>query len=201
MTLSEVDRGWLLNGGQDELRILGRMLDTETIFAPAADPVWGDAIMSRLPMSRPRSRAFDSYGAVTGDQALTVQVRFDDHDVAIVSTHLQPASAETNGTVRQSRELNNVMRQAAKSVDAAVLAGDLNTTPRSKAWSVLTSTGFVDALAGARPLLTSPANEPAEEIDHVFSTGALKAADVHTVDTQLSDHLPVFVRLNFGDNH
>ena len=47
--LSEIDRGWLLNGGQDQLRIVARLLDMEAAFGPAADQVWGDAILSREP--------------------------------------------------------------------------------------------------------------------------------------------------------
>ncbi|GAB3848323.1 hypothetical protein GCM10029963_31040 [Micromonospora andamanensis] len=41
VVLSEVDRGWLLNGGHDTLGLLAARLGTPYVFAPAADPLWG----------------------------------------------------------------------------------------------------------------------------------------------------------------
>src|SRR3546814_18002779 len=64
--LSEVDRAWLLNGGQDQLAILARLLDMEAHFGPAADAVWGDAILTDLPVEDVRSRTLDSFGAFPG---------------------------------------------------------------------------------------------------------------------------------------
>src|SRR3546814_12363667 len=64
--LSEVDRAWLLNGGQDQLAILARLLDMEAHSGPAADPVWGAAILPDLPAADVRSRPLDSFGPATG---------------------------------------------------------------------------------------------------------------------------------------
>ena len=72
--LSEVDRGWYLNGGQDQLSILARLLDRDSAFAPAADPVWGDAVLSRFPIEEAVGTPLPSYGAVTGAQALSVRL-------------------------------------------------------------------------------------------------------------------------------
>ena len=91
--LSEVDRGWLLNGGQDELRVLARLLDMHAAFGPAADPVWGDAILSTRPLRGISSHAFDRDGAVTGAQALTSTFTWQGRPVTVISTHLQPGSA------------------------------------------------------------------------------------------------------------
>ena len=76
-----------------------------------------------------------------------------------------------------------------------IAGGDLNTTPGSAAWKELLGTGFTDALATARPLLTAPADAPDEEIDHLLTSTGLIPRDPRAVDTQLSDHLPVAVDL------
>ncbi|MDM4777950.1 hypothetical protein QTS76_01515 [Micromonospora sp. b486] len=54
--LSEVDRGWWLNGGHDTLALLAGRLEMPYVFAPAADPVWGDAVLSRFPMRSGQTR-------------------------------------------------------------------------------------------------------------------------------------------------
>ncbi len=191
--LSEVDRGWLLNGGQDQLRILARMLDMHAAFGPAADPVWGDAILSRAPLTGVHNQPFPSYGAVTGAQALLARTTIRGHRLTVVSTHLQPGSGGTDDTVGQARLLASVMRAQRGPV---VAGGDLNTEPGSRAWRVLSSTGYTDALARARPLATSPADHPTEQIDHLFVRGAEPRAP-RAVGVELSDHLPVLVDLVF----
>lgn len=76
-----------------------------------------------------------------------------------------------------------------------VLAGDLNTEPVDPAFAEFTRAGLVDALASARPLPTSPADDPREQIDHVFVSPDVVAADVAAPRGTASDHLPVAVTL------
>nr|WP_130332802.1 endonuclease/exonuclease/phosphatase family protein [Micromonospora kangleipakensis] len=76
-----------------------------------------------------------------------------------------------------------------------VLAGDLNTEPGEPAFTEFTHAGLLDALASARPLPTSPADDPREQIDHVFVSPGVTAADVLAPPGTASDHLPVAVTL------
>ena len=193
--LSEIDRGWLLNGGQDQLRIVARLLDMEAAFGPAADQVWGDAILSRAPLQDVRSHPLDRDGAVTGAQALTAKLTWRGQPVTVISTHLQPGADGTDDTVSQASELADLMTTAYDGGGVVVAGGDLNTTPGSKAWQTLLDTGFTDTLADARPLLTASADHPDEEIDHVFASPGVTAMDPRAIDVQLSDHLPVVVDL------
>ena len=193
--LSEVDRGWLLNGGQDQLQVLARLLGLHAAFGPAADQVWGDAILSSEPLREPSSTAFDGYGAVTGAQALSATFTWRGRPVTVVSTHLQPGSDGTDDTVGQATELATLMTRSARRGQVVVAGGDLNTTPGSNAWGALTDTGFGDTLATARPLLTAPADRPDEQIDHLFASPGLSAQEPHAIETELSDHLPVVVDL------
>ncbi|MEV2239963.1 endonuclease/exonuclease/phosphatase family protein [Micromonospora sp. NPDC049891] len=193
VVLSEVDRGWLLNGGHDTLGLLAARLGMPYVFAPAADPLWGDAVLSRWPMQRARTRPLPAVGAPTGAQALGVTVDFGAGvRLAVVSTHLQPPPGAD--PVVQARAVADFATGYADGTPL-VVAGDFNTEPGDPAFTAFTSAGLVDALAPARPLPTSPADDPREQIDHVFVSPDLVATDPVAVPGTASDHLPVAVTL------
>ncbi|MEU9506419.1 endonuclease/exonuclease/phosphatase family protein [Micromonospora sp. NPDC048170] len=193
VALSEVDRGWLLNGGHDTLDLLAERLDMPYVFAPAADPLWGDAVLSRWPLDAARTRPLPAVGAPTGAQALGITIDFGgDVRLAVVATHLQPPPGED--PVVQARAVADfAVRYAAGR--PLVVAGDLNTEPGDPAFAEFTRAGLVDALAAARPLPTSPADDPHQQIDHIFVTPGLATRDPAARPTTASDHLPVAVTL------
>ncbi|WP_433391178.1 endonuclease/exonuclease/phosphatase family protein [Micromonospora sp. KLBMP9576] len=193
VALSEVDRGWLLNGGHDTLDLLAERLDMPYVFAPAADPLWGDAVLSRWPLDAARTRPLPALGAPTGAQALGVTVDLGAGvRLAVVATHLQPPPGEA--PVVQARAVADfALRYAAGR--PLVVAGDLNTEPGDAAFAEFTRAGLVDALAAARPLPTSPADAPSQQIDHILVTPGLAAGDPAAPPGTASDHLPVAVTL------
>ncbi|WP_091091145.1 endonuclease/exonuclease/phosphatase family protein [Micromonospora nigra] len=193
VVLSEVDRGWLLNGGHDTLHLLAVRLGMPYVFAPAAGPLWGDAVLSRWPVRAPRTRALPAVGAPTGAQALAVTVDFSAGvRLAVVGTHLQPPP--DGGPVAQARAVAAFATGYAAGMPL-VVAGDLNTEPDDPAYAEFIRAGLVDALAAARPLPTSPADDPREQIDHVLVSPDLGATDAGTIPGTASDHLPVAVTL------
>ncbi|WP_231928377.1 endonuclease/exonuclease/phosphatase family protein [Micromonospora echinaurantiaca] len=193
VVLSEVDRAWLLNGGHDTLTLLAKRLDMPYVFAPAADPVWGDAVLSRWPTSAPRTRALPAVGAPTGAQALAVDLDLGGGvRLAVVSTHLQPPPGQE--PVVQARAVAEFATGYAAD-RPLVVAGDLNTEPGDAAFAEFTRAGLVDALAAARPLPTSPADDPRQQIDHVLVSPGLAATDAVAPRSEASDHLPVAVTL------
>ncbi|MEV4659579.1 endonuclease/exonuclease/phosphatase family protein [Micromonospora sp. NPDC049301] len=191
--LSEVDRGWLLNGGHDTLDLLSDRLGMPYVFAPAADPVWGDAVLSRWPVSDPRTLPLPVVGAPTGAQALAVTLDLGDGvRTAVVSTHLQPPPGR--GPVVQARAVADFATGYAAG-RPLVVAGDLNTEPGDEAFGQFVAAGLVDALAAARPLVTSPADDPREQIDHVLVSPGLTPGGAVAPRGTASDHLPVAVTL------
>ena len=191
--LSEVDRGWLLNGGQDQLRIIASLLGMHASFGPAADPVWGDAILSRAPQTGVHNQPLTQFDAYTGAQALLATIELDGQPVTFISTHLQTGPEGTNDTQGQADELAELM---SSQTNPTVMGGDLNTTPDSGPWRTVLGTGFSDALAPIRPAYTWSAEDPSEEIDHIFLSPSLVGVKPRVVRTTLSDHLPVFVDLD-----
>ncbi|MET8266544.1 endonuclease/exonuclease/phosphatase family protein [Micromonospora arida] len=189
--LSEVDRAWLLNGGHDTLDLLSDRLGMPYVFGPAADPVWGDAVLSRWPVRDPRTLPLAAVGAPTGAQALAVTLDLGDGvRTAVVSTHLQPPPGK--GPVVQARAVAEFATGYAAG-RPLVVAGDLNTEPGDEAFAEFTKVGLVDALAAARPLATSPADDPRQQIDHIFVSPGLTPGDPVAPRSTASDHLSVAV--------
>lgn len=190
--LSEVDRGWLLNGGQDELAILARMLGMTAVFGPAADPVWGDAVLTSLPVRDASSAPYPRFDALTGAVITTAVVEWKGNPVRVLSTHIQPDGNELDATGRAAE----VFAAALRASDGPVIGGgDLNTTPGSAPWRTLLASGAEDALAAIRPAYTSPSDGPAdEEIDHLLVSG-LRVTGARVVNSLLSDHLMILATL------
>ncbi|GAA2217083.1 endonuclease/exonuclease/phosphatase family protein [Micromonospora olivasterospora] len=194
VVLSEVDRGWLLNGGHDVLTLLARRLGMTYVFAPAADPLWGDAVLSGLPLASARTRKLAAAGAPTGAQALGVTVDIGGGaGLAVVATHLQPPPGRE--PVAQARAVADFALGYAAG-RPLVVAGNLNTEPGAPAYAELTRAGLVDALAAARPQPTSPAGDPRTEIDHVLVRPGTAVSHPAAPRSTASDHLPVAVTVH-----
>ena len=120
IALSEVDRAWFLNGGHDDLRLIAESLGLRMIWAPAADEVWGDALLTNLPVTSVRNHVLVQ-GGPTGAQALGVGLRWNGRDITVIATHLQPPSGWE--PLDQVEQLADIVRAAPK---PTVVAGDLN---------------------------------------------------------------------------
>ncbi|MEV4623600.1 endonuclease/exonuclease/phosphatase family protein [Asanoa sp. NPDC049573] len=190
--LSEVDRAWLLNGGHDTLALLADRLGMPYRFAPAADAVWGDAVLTRLPVVYTATVRLRAAGAPTGAQALGVVLDAGGAEIAVVSTHLQPPP--DGGPVSQAGEVAAFARGFAAG-RPLVVGGDLNTQPGDPAFAAFTGAGLLDGFAAARPLFTSPADAPREQIDHLLVSPEITVTEVVAPRTEASDHLPVAATL------
>ncbi|GLX92211.1 hypothetical protein Hesp01_01610 [Herbidospora sp. NBRC 101105] len=185
--LSEVDRGWFLNGGHDDLDRIATRLGMHYHFAPAADELWGDAVLTNLPVRNVYSVPLVTEGYPTGAQAQSVTVEIGGKPVAIVNTHLQEPEI-------QSAALSSVTPRP-----PAVVAGDLNLAPGDPAFHrLLTEIGLTDPLKLFGDPPTSPADDPVRRIDHVLLSPGLTAVSAEVPRVPFSDHLPVVVRIRVG---
>ncbi|GAA3474900.1 endonuclease/exonuclease/phosphatase family protein [Nonomuraea roseola] len=187
--LSEVDRGWLLNGGHDDLDRIARGLGLRAYFAPAADQVWGDALLTNLPVRQVVSHPLGKHGYPTGAQAQTAVIEVGGNEVGIVNTHLQSPSGQAPEVAALVRDLSAGGRRP------VVLAGDLNTRPGDPEMRVLESAGLSDPLIALGNPATSPADAPVERIDHVLVTGGVRVESADVPRLPYSDHLPVMAAL------
>lgn len=189
IALSEVDRAWFLNGGHDDLRLIAESLGLRMIWAPAADEVWGDAVLTNLPVTSVRNHVLVP-GGPTGAQALEVRLRWEGREITVIATHLQPPPRWE--PLDQVEQLADIVRAAPKPV---VVAGDLNLEPGEPAWETLMAAGLVDAFEAVRPFVTIPSPGDDEQIDHILTTPGFRYLDPANPDVPHSDHRPVAVTL------
>jgi endonuclease/exonuclease/phosphatase family metal-dependent hydrolase len=192
--LNEVDRGWMVNGGHDVLQLMADDLGMPYVFAPAADEVWGDAVLTKFPILTTHSEKVSEPGAPTGGAALAITLKIDDtHQLGIVATHLQP-NADGDVTLAQAQRVAALASGLIAKNRPVICAGDLNVQPGSPQFAAF-GPRLVDALAKARPLPTFPSDRPVDQIDHVFTTPDLVASDIQVPASTDSDHRPVAVTL------
>ena len=77
-----------------------------------------------------------------------------------------------------------------------ILAGDFNMIPDSPEYRCLVAVA-TDVTAGL-DLVTFPDDVPDRQRDYVFITAGLRAGSVATIDSDLSDHRPVIVEIEFS---
>ncbi|MEV4458283.1 endonuclease/exonuclease/phosphatase family protein [Microbispora sp. NPDC049633] len=196
--LSEVDRGWLLNGGHDDLARIARGLGMRYYFAPAADRLWGDALLTNLPVAEIGSTRLGRHGYPTGAQAQSIVLEVGDNEVGIVNTHLQEPRGQAPEVASIARRLAaNTLPPGVGVADPrpVIVAGDLNTTPSDPRMRVLEAAGLSDPLRAFGDPPTSPAEAPVRRIDHVLISAGITAVAADAPRVPFSDHLPVVVRL------
>jgi endonuclease/exonuclease/phosphatase family metal-dependent hydrolase len=194
LVLNEVDRGWLLTGGHDNLRLLSRDLGLpHDVFAPAADEVWGNAVLTRLPTVQTHHGRLPRGDAPMNRSLVTAVLELgDDRQLGVVGTHLHHVEDEPETRLRQTRA---VAAEIARLLDrdmAVMLLGDLNAEPGAPELEPLEEL-LEHAVPGGSP--TWPAWGPRVQIDHVMVSEDLDVRDVAVTSAQVSDHLFVSVEV------
>ncbi len=195
VVLNEVDRGWLLNGAHDLLPVMAGQLGMTYRFAPAADGVWGNAILSRVPVSQVSFEPLPRGGVPMARSVLWLVADVGGgQELGVVATHLHHVEEEGAVRLPQAREVARVAQDLADGGRPVVVMGDMNATPDAPELAPLESS-LTDLLRPFEPLATFPSWAPDEQIDHMFGTAGLSATDVVVPDTEASDHRGIAVTL------
>ena len=196
VVLNEVDRGWLTTGGIDTLRLLATALDLPYLFAPAADEVWGNALLSRYPVTEfVTERLPRGADPMTRSQFGALLEPAPGQQIAVVGTHLSHGDDRAGTRIPQARAVaGTVARYRERGIPTAVL-GDLNAGPSDPELAAFAALSVVSAVGEGT--FTYPSWSPTEQIDHVLLSPDLRATDVTVPDVQASDHLPVAVTIEF----
>ncbi|MFP5309365.1 MAG: endonuclease/exonuclease/phosphatase family protein [Actinomycetes bacterium] len=189
VVLNEVDRGWLLQGGHDLLGLLAARIGLPHVaFAPAADEVWGNAVLSRWPISSESVVTLPVGGVPMRRSALEVTIASPHGDVVLLATHLHHLDDEPDVRLAQARAVAELV--AARDGTPVIVAGDLNAQPGDPELAPLEA--LVADLTG-RPDPTFPSWDPQWRIDHVLGTPGLTGVDATVPRSEASDHLGVAV--------
>ncbi len=190
VALQEVARGWVLGGGVDTATWLSHRLGMDLEFTGAADPQFGNALLSRSTLTDEQRTALPRGGGAQDRAALTATVVLaDGTPVRVTSVHLHYRSDD------DATRLDQLDALAVDLPDegAAVLAGDLNAHPGSAELARLDADGWV---TDPGPWAASwPAHDPTDRIDWVLVRGAELAGTEVAASPRTSDHLPVVARV------
>lgn len=186
--LQEIGRGWVISGAADTLAWLSHRLDMPAYYGANMGDLWGNAVLTRLPVFGVLNTHFNSEGRVPrGYQRVGIQTLGP--PISILHTHLD--HEDDGDTVRASQVVR--ILEAWGKAPRTILLGDLNATPGSVAIRTLTNAGFVDVSPDGP--LTYPASAPEERIDYIFVTPDLSVKEAETRESLASDHLPVWASL------
>ena len=199
VALQEITRGWLINGSVDTLIWLSQRLGMDYVFGPAGDAVWGNAVLSRYPVSAVRNRFMPNNDQLVMDRAyLTLEVDLGGGEsLEVLATHFHNGEEEEDTALRMPQAME--VLEAIDSTRTVVLLGDLNASPGHPEMLRIAGAGFVDAFAAAGPGgdgFTWPAGALDQRIDYVWTSRDLRISDFSRPVSTASDHLAVAVTVD-----
>ena len=209
IALQEVSRGWVIDGSFDMLVWLSQRLDMPYAWGPAADSVWGNAILSRYPISDARTVPMPNNSELQLKRSFTeAQIEVGEGQwLTVIATHLHHREGEGDLSEPQVRALLNAWAGRSRTV----IMGDLNALPVDPEIKLLETAGLKDAFVttGSGALdendageegpgirgYTSPSRDPSARIDYIWVSPDLKTSDFSLTQSLASDHLAARPRI------
>jgi endonuclease/exonuclease/phosphatase family metal-dependent hydrolase len=189
LLLQEVVRGWMIDEQHDALGVLAERLGMPYVFSPNIGDLYGNAILSRFPMTDVKRVHFAIQPSVRHQPRGAVGVRIG--DVLIVTTHLDDIS--DSSAIRQE-QVRTILREW-DGEKIAVIAGDMNAEPGSLEMGLFSEAGYGDLAEPAGP--TTTMDDPPKRIDYIWGIGVIGSSP-HTVSAAPvppSDHRAVVVNV------
>lgn len=189
LILEEVVRGWIIDEQHDVLGVISERLGMPYVFQPNIGDLYGNAILSRMPMTDVRRIAYAKEPNPRYQQrgALAVSIA----GVLFIGTHLDE---HADASVIRQEQVRTLLR-AWDGATPAVVAGDLNALPDAVELELLARSGFTDlVLAAGVKDDTFSSTEPHERIDYIWGIG-VTPSQAHVVNSTASDHRAVVVTI------
>jgi len=189
LLLQEVVRGWMIDEQHDALSVLAERLDMPYVFAPNIGDLYGNAILSRFPMTDVKRIHFAVQPSARHQPRGAVGVRIG--DVLIVTTHLDDVQDAESGAIRQE-QVRTIMREW-DGEKVAVIAGDMNAEPGDLEMSLFSEAGYADLAEPAGP--TTTMDDPPKRIDYIWGIGVIGSSPHTVMALGASDHRAVVVNV------
>ena len=193
IVLNEVGRGWLVTSGNDMLLWLSQRLDMPFVWGPASDDgLWGNAILSRLPISESSVEKFASSENLKRS-ATGAWISVGENGFWIFGTHLDNPSGAGETRMEQVTELIAFWDNR----QPAMILGDLNAPPDDDVLTAFTDLDFVDPGVELGPEAFT--SEDRRRIDYILATEGIEVIDIWIPEIWASDHKPVVATVRVGD--
>ncbi len=196
--LQEVPRGSLMAGNTDVAGWLQHRLEMPyLVYGPTRDPVWGNLILSRFPLSRVYREHLPSLGSLLDRSFVEASVDLGSSEPLIfVTTHLQHRGADLEAI--QAAQLQPILNRW-NGRQRTVLVGDLNAEPGSTSVETVLAAGFRDSWGrGHGAGFTFSSDRPRRRIDWIFHSPDLVGLGTEVKYGRASDHLPVVATFVVG---
>lgn len=187
--LQEISRGWLVWGGMDMLTWLSQRLDMPYVWGPTADEQWGNAILSRYPITKVEFYDLPPEEVLLLRGFIWAEIDIDGKTLTVIDTHYSERDDQDEIRAVQSSAILSTWNNH----PSTVIMGDLNSLPDSQAVTLMLDAGLIDISReiGEQPTFTYSSFHPDHQIDYIFVTPDLGFSDFVITDTQASDHLPL----------
>ena len=209
IAFQEMPRGQLISATTDVMTLLQIRLGFEHVaYFGTTDPVWGNAVFSRFPITGFGTDFLPLVGTPMQRGYLGATVDLGDHEVLVISTHLQHVNdSDVHDEDPEADLLPVHTEQIAVILDnwggqmPAVLMGDFNARPDWDQIAQIARAGWIDSWdeAGVGDGFTSGAADPMYRIDYIFHTSDVATIDVGVIQSTASDHFPVVADLSFPE--
>jgi endonuclease/exonuclease/phosphatase family metal-dependent hydrolase len=187
LVLQEVVRGWMIDEQHDALGVLAERLAMPYVFGPNIGDLYGNAILSRFPMTDIKRVHFAVQPSAKHQPRGAVGVHIG--DVLIVTTHLDEIA--DSSAIRQE-QVRTILREW-DGEKIAIIAGDMNADPGDLEMSLFAEAGYGDLAEPAGP--TTTMDDPQKRIDYIWGVGVI-GSNPHTVMALgASDHRAVVVNV------
>ncbi len=191
VALQEVGRGWTVNGGADLAQWLQwRLPQYRLIYGPMNGDLWGNAILSRYPISGSGTIRYAIRESAFQRGLVWATIPSEVGELLFVSTHLSPYAPYEQDRLVQAGDLVAFWRNRPRTI----IAGDFNTVPTSSVIQRVQAAGLRD-LTTQRGVGTPTysALDPYEQIDYIFGSSEVESLAAAVSRVTASDHLPVLV--------
>ena len=187
LVMQEVVRGWMIDEQHDALSVLAERLRMPYVFAPNIGDLYGNAILSRYPMTDVRRVHFALQPSAKHQPRGAVGVRVG--DVLIVTTHLDDVA--DSSAIRQE-QVRTILREW-DGEKIAIVAGDMNAEPAALEMGLLSEAGYGDLAEPAGP--TTTMDDPPKRIDYIWGIGVIGSSPHTVMALGASDHRAVVVNV------
>ena len=190
VALQEVSRGWVINSSFDLLGWLSERLQMPMVFGPTADPHWGNALLTSLPVTRSENFSLPDGMIPLRRGYLDVDLDLGGEKLRVLVTHFIHTRPAGPIRERQARALLSGWAGTPRTL----IMGDLNDPPDSPSIGYFRDAGFHQATALLPPdeRATHHRKGP-RELDYIWATPDLVFSDTEIPYSEASDHLPIAV--------
>jgi endonuclease/exonuclease/phosphatase family metal-dependent hydrolase len=187
LVLQEVVRGWMIDEQHDALSVLSERLGMPYVFGPNIGDLYGNAILSRFPMTDVKRVHFAVQPSAKHQPRGAVGVHIG--DVLIVTTHLD--EVEDSSAIRQE-QVRTILREW-DGAQVAIIAGDMNAQPGDLEMALFSEAGYGDLAEPAGP--TTTMDDPPKRIDYIWGIGVIGSSPHTVMALGASDHRAVVVNV------